>query len=758
MTLRSICCALAALFLSTDIFAATITVTSTDDTLTANDAKVTLREAISAINAGGTLADPDIIAQKPTNPDAFGVNDTINFNIAGVGVQVISTVSDLPNINKAVFINGYSQPGSSANTNPISAGINSVVRVEINCQPGGIAFNVLAPGSQFRGMAIHGYRAFIVSASNVAIAGNFIGTDAAGASVLPIATGGTVYGVQVSSGATPVGGVIVGGPAAADRNLIDALVGVQIPFLAPGPGTGFVIQGNYVGTDITGTLAIGPGLGLSAISNAQVTANLISGNSSGGIQLLDNDTVQGNLIGTQRDGVSPLPNGNFGGIEINGGNSLIGGNGAGQANTIAHHAGYGVVIYNGSTQGSSNINTRNRISRNAIYANAQLGISIDYTAFVLANDAGDGDTWATNNRGNDGQNFPLIVSATQSGGAVSVSGTLNSIASSSYTIEVFANTACGPSGYGEGQSYIGNATATTDASGNASFGPLSFALPAGQSVITSTATDAAGNTSEFSQCLAAVSGATPTTTSVISSLNPSVLGQSVTFTATVTATGSSALSGSVQFKDGSGNLGAAVAYSGTPTYTLTTSALTLGTHAISAVYAGDLNNAPSTSPALSQLVNATALGGTTTTLASSLNPAPVGAGVTFTASVGATQLPSGSARLQAVPAAIIGTVTFSDAANILGTVALVGGVATISASSLSVGNHPIQAAYSGDASNAASSASLIEVITPLAQTTAVEPAPTLSAAAMVSLAVLLAILVRWQSRRVSTERQSRRRR
>jgi titin len=744
MTLRSCCCALAALFLSTQIFAATITVTSTDDTVTASDGKVTLREAITAINAGTTLADPDIVAQNPTTPNAFGISDTINFNIAGAGVQMISTVTDLPTINKAVFVNGYSQPGSSANSNPLSAGINSVLRIEINCQPGGIAFDVLAPGSEFRGLAIHGYRAFIVSANNVVVAGNFIGTDAAGTTVLPTATGGTIFGVQVSSGATPVGGTIVGGPSAADRNLINAQVGVQIPFVAPGPGTGFVIQGNYIGTDITGTLAIGNGLGLSAISNAQVTGNLISGNSGGGIQLLDSNTVQGNFIGTQRDGVSPLPNGNFGGIEIHGGNSLIGGNGAGQANTIAHHIGSGINIYTGSTQGSSNVNTRNRISRNSIYANAGLGISIDYSAFVLANDAGDGDSWAAKNIGNDGQNYPVITSATQSAGTVSVAGTLNSIASSTYTIEFFANAACSAVGYGEGQTFIGSATATTDASGNASFGPLTFSVPASQLVITSTATDAVGNTSEFSQCLAAAGGPAPTTTSVISSLNPSVLGQSVTFTATVNVTGSTGPTGSVQFKDGSGNLGSPVASSGTTTFTFTTSALTLGTHPITAVYAGDANNSPSTSPALSQLVNSAAAVGTTTTIVSSLNPAPVGASVTFTASVSTTQ------------SAIAGTVTFSDAGSALSTSALIGGVATFTISTLSVGNHPVQAAYSGDAANAASSASLIEAITPLTQTTHLEPAPILSTGALISLASLLALIVLWRSSRASLLRRNQR--
>lgn len=87
-----------------------------------------------------------------------------------------------------------------------------------------------------------------------------------------------------------------------------------------------------------------------------------------------------------------------------------------------------------------------------------------------------------------------------------------------------------------------------------------------------------------------------TTTEVQSSLNPSTVGQSVTFTATVTG---SSPTGTVQFKDGSADLGAPVTLSG-GSATLTTSALTRGTHSITAVYSGDGANGASTSPALLQ--------------------------------------------------------------------------------------------------------------------------------------------------------------
>ena len=96
---------------------------------------------------------------------------------------------------------------------------------------------------------------------------------------------------------------------------------------------------------------------------------------------------------------------------------------------------------------------------------------------------------------------------------------------------------------------------------------------------------------------AAVAGAT--TTIVTSSLNPSVVGQSVTFTATVTGT---TPTGTVQFRDGVVNLGAPVALAGNVA-ALTTSSLTAGTHSITAAYSGDADDATSTSPAISQVVN-----------------------------------------------------------------------------------------------------------------------------------------------------------
>jgi len=248
-----------------------------------------------------------------------------------------------------------------------------------------------------------------------------------------------------------------------------------------------------------------------------------------------------------------------------------------------------------------------------------------------------------------------------------------------------------------------------------------FSVPVGQGVITSTATNVGGDTSEFSQCLVS-SGAT--STAVVSSLNPSNFGQSVTFTATVTG---STPTGTIQFKDGATNLGGPVAMNGAGVATLTTSALTVASHPITAVYSGDANNATSTSPVVTQVVNPLPAGSTTTALSSSLNPSTLGQSVTFTAAVtGATPT---------------GTVQFFDGANSLGPGTVNGsGIATLATSALTVGTHPITAVYGGDGGNTGSTSQLVQqLVNPvvLPPPGGVRTIPTMSDVALLLLAALV---------------------
>jgi len=174
-----------------------------------------------------------------------------------------------------------------------------------------------------------------------------------------------------------------------------------------------------------------------------------------------------------------------------------------------------------------------------------------------------------------------------------------------------------------------------------------------------------------------------TTTTVTSSLNPSVYSQPVTFTATVTSSGGVA-TGTVTFKNGSTALGTSN-LDGAGHATFTTSTLGAGSNSITAAYNGDSQFNISVSSTLTQTVNKDA---TTTTVISSLNPSRKGQSVTFTATVVA------SAPGTAIPG---GTVTFKDGSRTLGSSTLnASGQATLSISNLNKGNHSITAVYGGN--------------------------------------------------------------
>jgi hypothetical protein len=191
--------------------------------------------------------------------------------------------------------------------------------------------------------------------------------------------------------------------------------------------------------------------------------------------------------------------------------------------------------------------------------------------------------------------------------------------------------------------------------------------------------------------------ANTTTTKVASSKNPSMFGQSVTFTATVTHTGTGTPTGTVTFKDGTTVLGSGALSGGKATFA--TATLAVATHTITAVYAGTSSFAGSTSPALSQVVNSA---NTTTTLKSSMNPSTSGKSVTITAAV--------KSSTGGTPT---GTVNFVDSGTSLGIRTLSGGIASVSTAALATGTHNITAIYAGNADfNGSDSANLKQVVNP----------------------------------------------
>lgn len=192
-----------------------------------------------------------------------------------------------------------------------------------------------------------------------------------------------------------------------------------------------------------------------------------------------------------------------------------------------------------------------------------------------------------------------------------------------------------------------------------------------------------------------------TATQLVSSLNPSKAGEAVTFTATVTSTGGTP-GGSVVFTvDGTAQPAATLA-GGSATFV--TSALSAGPHAIVAAYTGSTDFAASTSASLTQTVD---LISTTTLIVSSLNPSKVGQAVTFTATV---TTPGGTPD---------GNVVFSIDGTPQSPVALSGGSAAITVSSLTAGARSIVAAYAGSPTHSASSSAPLQQNVEVRQSTTV---------------------------------------
>jgi hypothetical protein len=156
------------------------------------------------------------------------------------------------------------------------------------------------------------------------------------------------------------------------------------------------------------------------------------------------------------------------------------------------------IVGNGLNGIGAQVGTNNWFGSNSIFGNGLLGINLSTYALegVQANDTGDGDTGT-----NGFQNFPVLTSAVVSASQTIVSGTLDSLPSRGYAIELFANPTCNTLGHGEGRYPLGGVTVTTDAAGAASFSAtVATAIPSGWA-LTALTTDAEGSTSEFSACL-----------------------------------------------------------------------------------------------------------------------------------------------------------------------------------------------------------------------------------------------------------------
>jgi YVTN family beta-propeller protein len=181
-------------------------------------------------------------------------------------------------------------------------------------------------------------------------------------------------------------------------------------------------------------------------------------------------------------------------------------------------------------------------------------------------------------------------------------------------------------------------------------------------------------------------------TTLTSSLNPSIYGQKVKFTATVAPSGNFTPTGKVRFTWSRFTIGSATLNSN-GVASLTKSNLNADSYPLRAEYGGDANNPPSTSAVLNQVVLETT---SAATLTASPNPSTQGQAVTFTATISSpTVVPTG-------------TVTFTAGKTVLGTAQLSGGKAKFTTSTLPVGSTRVTTIYYGDSNIAKSSASVVQ--------------------------------------------------
>jgi CSLREA domain-containing protein len=352
--------------------------------------------------------------------------DTIAFDINGAGPHTIAPDSELTRIADTVTIDGYTEDDAVENSNATGA-INATPRIVVNGANAGAANGLVveseAPGSVIRGLVVNGFErdGIRVEADDVRIEGSFIGVDATGTSDIGNNTGLFVLGRRAT----------IGGLAPAQRNLI-------------------------------------------------------SGNTVTGVFLLEADqaVVQGNLIGTAKNGTSNLGTDRNGVRTLDAKNATIGGNQPEAANVIAFNDEIGVAV-------AGNGSTGVRISRNSIHSNGQLGIDLREDG-PTANDNQDPDG-GPNRR----QNFPKLTSAVTANGATTIKGTLNSNPNTRFTIEIFVS----PVGFLdiEATTFVGTKAVKTHDKGKAKFTVVIDPPLAVGEAVTATATNKkTGDTSELS--------------------------------------------------------------------------------------------------------------------------------------------------------------------------------------------------------------------------------------------------------------------
>jgi parallel beta-helix repeat protein len=458
-------------------------VTTTDD-----DGLGSLRYAIIAAN------------------DTAGV-DTIRFNIptsdsgydpGPPAFWSIQPDSNLPAITEAVVIDGYSQPGAQPNTVAAPGALDAILAIELRGDAGPTGRGIQITGTSncvIKGLVINKFPGHGIkingAGSGHRIQGSYFGTDITGT----LRRTNTQCGIYIDGPSNNT----IGGTTPNARNIISGNSGSGIRFSGTDSN---VVQGNFIGVDVTGETAIQNdehGIELHSTSNNSIggsiagTGNVISCNGWDGIYLISSLTtgnvIQGNYVGTNEAMATGL--GNTAGItfQMAPQGNTIGGSEPGEGNKIWYNSSRGILALTGDG---------NAIYGNSINGNSQLGIDLGGDG-VTGNDSGDLDSGP-----NYLQNYPVLITVLGDASKTIIEGSLNSSPNSTFDLHFYYNSAADPTGYGEGEVFFADSTVTADAMGDVTFA-FTFdgvSVPNG-SYITATATDPQGNTSEFCQAILA---------------------------------------------------------------------------------------------------------------------------------------------------------------------------------------------------------------------------------------------------------------
>ena len=457
---------------------ATFTVINTNDSGAGS-----LRDAIITANGNGVA---DIIDFNIPTSDG-------NYNI-GTGAWTISPATDLPTLSSAITIDGLSATGATCNSPKI------ILDGSVGSVTNGLVVGAGSDGSLITGLVIHSFSGALIdinNSDNNLIQCNFLGTNSAGTATAGLAADGVR--ISATSSNNIIGTDGDGISDVTEGNLIAGSTnGI---FISPGCNSN-TIAGNLIGTDITGMNALPNDNSVFIQSDNNIVGtngdgtsdteerNIIAGGSYGLRIQTDGNIIAGNYIGTDITGTNAL--GNNINIFVNTGNSnIIGFDGTGtrsiEANIIAFATQQGVWIHNTSVL--------DRISSNSIFGNGSEAIKLDHPA-TSANDPLDADAGA-----NDKLNFPLVQTVTDIGGGnVDVFVNYYGLPNMTFEIELYKSTGTYPppnagARLGEGETYLDNGTITTDGAG---YGETTFTTAgATNELFSALAIQANNNTSQF---------------------------------------------------------------------------------------------------------------------------------------------------------------------------------------------------------------------------------------------------------------------